>query len=71
MSDDSVPGSYSSSANENANEMSNINIATTSNVNGGSAQLQIQNFSSISLGKMNLEESSVEVIIFLSGIFCN
>lgn len=67
MSDESVSGSYSQASeitahinnnnNNNSNTDNNTAIATLTS----SSQLQLQCLNSISLSKMNLEESSVEV----------
>lgn len=69
MSDDSVPGSYTQST-ENLNvnnSISSNNPSTSMTVSSSRTSppntLQLPNFNSISLSKMNLEESSVETIV--------
>lgn len=73
MSDESVSGSYTQASeiaaningdNSNSNgNPDNINAVATLT---SSSQLQLQCLNSISLSKMNLEESSVEVRIIFS-----
>ncbi len=66
MSDNSMPQSFSTtiSTNMNANNTDIDNDSTSITDSVGTLDQQIQSFTSLSLTKLNLEESSVEVHIF-------
>jgi hypothetical protein len=66
MSDNSMPQSFSTtiSTNMNANNADIDNDSTSITDSVGTLDQQIQSFTSLSLTKLNLEESSVEVNTF-------